>query len=250
MKFNSRLRKVQNEFNIEYPGIQELKTAEQGLQFYSNDIVKKMKKDLKIEKNSSILDFGAGTGQLAEIWRINHSINPICIEIDPSLEEVLKLKNFKVFKKLDQIPHMLEFIYTSNVLEHIEDDVSTLIDLKNKLLVGGKLVIYVPALPFLFSAFDISVGHYRRYSKKELIKKVTESGLEVEKCYWNDSLGILAAVIVKLLGYKRMVNLGNVKTFLIYDRVIYPISKILDLIIFKHLIGKNLFLVAKNSNLS
>ena len=41
MKFNSRLRKVQNEFNVEYPGIQELKTAEQGLQFYSNDIVKK-----------------------------------------------------------------------------------------------------------------------------------------------------------------------------------------------------------------
>jgi SAM-dependent methyltransferase len=250
MKFNSRLRKVQNEFNFEYSGIQELRIAEQGLQFYSNDIVKKMKQDLKIEKNSSILDFGAGTGQLAEIWRSNYRINPICIEIDPSLEEVLKLKNFKVFQKLNQIPHMVEFIYTSNVLEHIEDDVSTLIDIKNKLLVGGKLVIYVPALPFLFSAFDISVGHYRRYSKKELIKKVTESGLEVEKCYWNDSLGVLAAVIVKLLGYKRMVNLGNSKTFLIYDRVVYPVSKILDSIIFKHLIGKNLFLVAKNSNLS
>lgn len=250
MKFNGRLRKVQNEFNNEYSGIQELKIAEQGLQFYSNDIVKKMKQNLKIEKHSSILDFGAGTGQLAEIWRSNYRINPICIEIDPNLEEILKLKNFKVFQKLNQIPHMLEFIYTSNVLEHIEDDVSTLIDIKNKLLVGGKLVIYVPALPFLFSAFDISVGHYRRYSKKELIKKVTESGLEVEKCYWNDSLGVLAAVIVKFLGYKRIVNLGNSRTFLIYDRVVYPISKILDSIIFKHLIGKNLFLVAKNTNLS
>lgn len=250
MKFNRRLRKVQNEFNIEYPGIQELKTSEQGLQFYSNDIVKKMKQDLRIEKNNTILDFGAGTGQLAEIWRTKYRINPICIEIDPSLEEVLKLKNFKVFQKLDQIPHMIEFIYTSNVLEHIEDDVSTLIDIRNKLIVGGKLVIYVPALPFLFSAFDVSVGHYRRYSKKELIKKVTESGLEVEKCYWNDSLGILAAVIVKLLGYNKIVNLGNVKTFLIYDKVVYPISKILDSIIFKHVIGKNLFLVAKNTHLS
>jgi len=249
MKFNSRLRKVQNEFNIEFPGIQELKTAEQGLQFYSNDIVKKMNKELRIGKNITVLDFGAGTGQLAEIWRSNYKINPICLEIDPSLEEVLKVKKFKVFQKLDQIPDMVEFIYTSNVLEHIEDDVSTLVDIKNKLLAGGKLVIYVPALPFLFSAFDVGVGHYRRYSKKELIKKVTESGLEVEKCYWNDSLGILVALIVKLLGYKRLVNLGNVKTILIYDRIIYPISKILDSIVFKHLIGKNLFLIAKKSDL-
>ena len=248
MKFNFRSRNVQNEFSINYSGVQELKNIEQGLQFYSKDLVKKMKKGLKIEKNNRVLDFGAGTGQLAEIWRDKYKINPICLEIDPSLVEILMVKKFKVFQKLDQIQDMFEFVYTSNVLEHIDDDVSTLIDIKNMMLVGGRLVIYVPALPFLFSDLDVSVGHYRRYSKKGLIKNVTEAGFEVEDCYWNDSLGVLATLIVKLLGYKGKLNLGGIKSMYIYDRIIYPISKILDLILFKYLIGKNLFLIAKKTN--
>lgn len=108
-------------------------------------------------------------------------------------------------------------------------------------------MIYVPALPFLFSDLDISVGHYRRYSKKGLIQRVTEAGFEVENCYWNDSLGILATLVVKILGYRGKLNLGDVKSMYIYDRVFYPISKFLDLILFKHLIGKNLLLTAKKA---
>ena len=248
MKFNFRSRNLQNELSINYSGVQELKNIEQGLQFYSKDLVKKMKKGLKIEKNNRVLDFGAGTGQLAEIWRDKYRMNLICLEVDPSLVEILMAKKFKVFQKLDQVQDMFEFVYTSNVLEHIDDDVSTLIDIKNKMLVGGRLVIYVPALPFLFSDLDVSVGHYRRYSKKELIKNVTKAGFEVEDCYWNDSLGVLATLIVKLLGYKGKLNLGGIKSMYIYDRIIYPISKILDLILFKYLIGKNLFLIAKKTN--
>lgn len=247
MKFNFRPQNVQDEFRINYSGVQELKNIEQGLQFYSKDLVKKMKKGLKIEKNNSVLDFGAGSGQLAEIWRNSYEINPICLEIDPSLIEVLMVKKFEVFQKLDQIRDMFKFVYTSNVLEHIEDDVAALIDIRNIMLVGGRLVIYVPALPILFSDLDISVGHFRRYSKKELIKTVTKAGFEVENCYWNDSLGVLATLIVKWIGYKGKLNLGGVKSMYIYDRAVYPISKILDLILFKHLIGKNLFLIAKKA---
>jgi len=164
-KKSSQIR-TQTHENNHYSGVQELSDAEEGLQLYSQDIVKKMKKELRIGKNSTVLDFGAGTGQLAEIWRSSYKLNPICLEIDPSLVEVLMVKKFKVFQKLDQIQDTFEFVYTSNVLEHIEDDVSALIDIKNIMLVGGRLVIYVPALPILFSDLDISVGHYRRYSKK------------------------------------------------------------------------------------
>lgn len=61
MKFNSWQRNVQSNSRIMYSGVQELKNIEQGLQFYSRDLVKKMKKGLKIEKNNRVLDFGAGT---------------------------------------------------------------------------------------------------------------------------------------------------------------------------------------------
>ena len=52
----------------------------------------------QILPKGTILDFGAGTGQLAEIWRSNYRINPICREIDPNLEEILKLKDPKKSK--------------------------------------------------------------------------------------------------------------------------------------------------------
>ena len=249
MKFNFRLQKVQTKFNIEYSGIKELNNSEQGLQFYTEDIVKKMRKHIKIDTNDNVLDFGAGSGQLAEIWRDKYEINPICLEIDPSLVEVLVEKKFRVFQKLDEIQEKIKFVFTSNVLEHIEDDVAALKEIKNKMVVNGKLVIYVPALPVLFSDFDASIGHYRRYTKKELINKVTNAGFKVESCFWNDSLGILASLAVKLLGYEGKIKLGNVKFLLVYDRVIYPISKILDSILFKYLIGKNLFLIAENTGI-
>ena len=87
---------LQDKFNTKYSGVQELLDMEQGLQFYSKAVVKKMNKGLKIEKGNKILDFGAGTGFVAEIWRENYEINPICLEIDPSLVDVLVAKKFKV----------------------------------------------------------------------------------------------------------------------------------------------------------
>ena len=110
--------------------------------------------------------------------------------------------------------------------------------------VGGKLAIYVPALPFLFSDMDAQVGHYRRYKKKELIVKVQESGFVVEKCYWNDCIGVAAWFSLKILGYKGKTGIGSKKSLEIYDKFVYPISKILDRFFFKNVIGKNLFLFA------
>jgi len=136
-------------------------------------------------------------------------------------------------------------VYTSNVLEHIEDDRKSLRDIRAIMQVGRKLAIYVPALPFLFSDMDAQVGHYRRYKRKELIEKVQESGFTVEKCYWNDCIGVAAWFSLKILGYKGKVGIGSKKSLVIYDKFVYPISKILDKLFFKKIIGKNLFLFAK-----
>jgi hypothetical protein len=47
------------------------------------------------------------------------------------------------------------------------------------------------------------------------------------------------------LGYKGKVGIGSKKSLVIYDKFVYPISKILDKLFFKKIIGKNLFLFAK-----
>jgi SAM-dependent methyltransferase len=247
MRRNKKLN-VQSNFRREYSGKQELVDAEVGLESYNLDIVSQFYRNLNLDSKDQklkLVDFGAGTGALAEIWQREYGINPICLEIDNGLCKILNEKSFVTFQNLDLMSSDFTAVYTSNVLEHIEDDRKSLRDIRAIMQVGGKLAIYVPALPFLFSDMDAQVGHYRRYKKKELIEKVQESGFMVEKCYWNDCIGVAAWFSLKILGYKGKVGIGSKKSLVIYDKFVYPISKILDKLFFKKIIGKNLFLFAK-----
>ena len=97
--------------------------------------------------------------------RDKYSLSIECIEVDHELIEFLKRKKFSAFVSVEKLLHKYRFIYTSNVLEHIENDLETLVKLRSALSENGKLLIYVPAQPVLFSNFDYQVGHFRRYKK-------------------------------------------------------------------------------------
>ena len=242
----------QSESQTVYAGTSDLFNIENSLRTYSNDIVKKLAGGLGFRDNLNsritLLDFGAGTGTLAEIWKSLYGVMPICVEIDRNQLEILRSKGFKAFSSMAELDGLVNYIYASNVLEHIEDDVKVLMEMKTKILTGGKIAIYVPALSILFSELDKRVGHYRRYSKKELVRKVKAAGFDVQDCYYNDCLGVLATFLLKVFGYKNKIGLGSNQSLRFYDRFIYPISKLLDFILFRHLIGKNLILFAVNSN--
>ena len=240
----------QSDSRLEYSGTEELMDSEEGLDRYNRDVVKKIIQGFGLERHSgqlvSVLEFGAGTGVLAEIWESDYGITPTCVEIAPSLQKILISKGFKTLDNIAKLSQDQGFIYTSNVLEHIEDDLGALIQIRSHLEIEGKLAIYVPALPFLFSDLDRRVGHFRRYRKSELINKVEIAGFRIEYCHYNDCLGVLASLALKIIGYKNKAGLGSKKSLIFYDNVVYPISIILDKIVFKFLIGKNLLLIATN----
>lgn len=240
----------QSRTQISYSATSDLINLENGLHNYNIDIVKKLSYGLGFpdEHRSKILllDFGAGIGTLAEIWRGQFGVKPICIEIDKKQIQILKSKGFKVFSKISAVSGLVDYVYSSNVLEHIEDDFNTLKEIQKRMKIGGKIAIYVPALPFLFSDLDIKVGHFRRYRRSELLRKVKAAGFEITDCYYNDCLGVFASIILKIFGYNNKNGLGSIKTLIFYDKIVYPISKVLDHFIFKHVIGKNLVLFAVN----
>ena len=242
------MSKHQSLSNSEYPDHDLMFDTEEGLKGYNLHVVSMIYKALTrkttapIEK-SAIAEFGAGHGTLARIFLEKYNLKPECIEIDQRFTQELKKSGFTTFTSLIEADKQYQFIYTSNVIEHIENDVEALKDMRNALIENGRLVIYVPALPFLFSSFDESAGHFRRYSKQELITKVREAGFTIEKCHYNDSIGVMASLSVKALGYKKSTHLGSKKSLIFYDRCIYPVSRVLDFCGFKHIIGKNLLLV-------
>jgi SAM-dependent methyltransferase len=67
-----------------------------------------------------------------------------------------------------------------DVLEHIEDDVAFLRNLRRHLDPAGRLYLTVPAFQFLWSAEDTAAGHFRRYSRSTLRSVLERSGMEVE----------------------------------------------------------------------
>ncbi len=242
-------KKMQTPENLEYSGHEELRATEAGLLGYSTDIVKKLSRKMKIgirfSAKPEIMEFGAGSGFLAEIWEKVTGIKPDCCEIDPELVAAIKARGLRCFTSINHLDRKYHGIYTSNVLEHIEDDSLALRNLHSALLPNGALGIYVPAFPFLFSEMDEIVGHFRRYRRRDLIAKVEAAGFEVESCTYSDFVGYFASIFLKFVGFKRRTNLGSIRSLKFYDFWIYPISKTLDALGFRYLAGKNLILVAR-----
>lgn len=79
-----------------------------------------------------------------------------------------------------------------NVLEHIEDDLAALINMRRALEgTGGRLVLLVPAGRMLYSPLDRGLGHFRRYEPDELRARVEEAGFRIETTFWFNVLGML-----------------------------------------------------------
>jgi len=247
--FRSDERRMQTSENFQYSGHAELKATETGLIGYSTDIVKKLSRKMGLEKrfpeSIEVLEFGAGSGFLADIWMRENSVKPDCCEIDPTLVSAIRTRGFTCITSLSESERKYQGIYTSNVLEHIENDLGILKDLYHSLTPAGVIGIYVPAFPFLFSEMDEIVGHFRRYRRRELISKVETAGFLVEYCAYSDFVGFFATIFLKFVGFKRRANLGSAKSLRFYDVWIYPISRALDALGFRYLAGKNLILVAR-----
>lgn len=240
------LTKKQSSEQTDYAGIAELWETESHLPRYNHSIVCLFASF--IPNKHRVLEFGAGIGTMAREWVKIQQQSPDCIEIDKSLQKVLVERGFSTFTHANELHGQYTGIYTCNVLEHIENDVVALKELNRLLDPSGRLVIYVPAFMFLYSELDSSVGHFRRYERKELISKAQQAGFDVQCCYYVDSIGFFASLLLKLMGYKGDSSLGSTRSLDLFDRYIFPISKITDRLGLRFLFGKSLLLVATRKN--
>ena len=73
------------------------------------------------------------------------------------------------------------FVTLLDVLEHQENDHEFLADLVSKMPTGSTLIMTVPALQRLWSQWDVSLGHFRRYDKTSLLSCAEGLGLAFEE---------------------------------------------------------------------
>jgi hypothetical protein len=128
-----------------------------------------------------------------------------------------------------------------NVLEHVEDDAAELRIMHNSLTERGKICIFVPAVPFLLSDFDRQIGHFRRYSRNELVSKCERAGFKILLARGFDFPGIFPWLVKYRLLRSLTIEQSMVK---LYDRLVVPPIRLVETIL-KPPIGKNLILVAE-----
>jgi SAM-dependent methyltransferase len=87
-----------------------------------------------------------------------------------------------------------------DVLEHISDDVASLQSLKRKLKPGGKILLTVPANPWMWSAHDLAHHHHRRYTQKSLNRVIARAGLKVDLMSHFNSLLFPVAAAARMIG--------------------------------------------------
>ena len=193
----------------------------------------------------NVLEVGAGCGSFTRDY-IDDKINATLTETDNKNFEDLKTnfinsKNIKISNKtIFEIEDKFDTILYLHVLEHIEDDQKELKEIETKLNKGGHLIIMVPRHQKLYSNFDKSIGHFRRYEMNFFEKNFYNLNRKLLKSL--DSFGYFLYFLNKLF-FKNEKFPSKFKIF-IWDKIFTPLSIALDLIT-NYKIGKCIIAVYK-----
>lgn len=119
--------------------------------------------------------------------------------------------------------HMAEFsvdsVVTVNVLEHVPDDAAFLRAARSVLRPGGRLLIFVPALPAIYGTLDTVFEHHRRYTRRTLRAALAGAGFTIPTLRYVNLPGVLAWFITGRVLRKKTLNPADVAA---YDRLVIP----------------------------
>lgn len=204
-----------------------------------------------------LVEVGAGLGSFSELILSHHDCETLSL-VEPSREmyEQLRVRagQMPASPRIDvyhasfpeaalmitakQAPDSVIYV---NVLEHIEDDEAELTAIHNALSSHGRIFIFVPALSWLYGAFDARVGHLRRYMKNDLEAKLHRAGFQTIVSSYFDLAGVAPWWIKYRLLKSATMQAGAVR---FYDRYIVPSARRFESVI-KPPLGKNLIVVAE-----
>jgi len=225
------------------------------LQDFSNDYrLKSLFRMIPTNNAWSVLDIGSGNGVIAEFMAEKFrkmTLSDYSSSIVDNLKEKFSghsnINVLKINAESFSTDEKFEMITATDIIEHLEDDLSCLHSCREALCGGGVLFISVPAIQFLYGTRDKKYGHYRRYNRGNLRKKLKEAGFAVKKLrYWNIT-GVLPYLISEkifkkeLVGPSRSVQSAKDK---ILNRFIYGILRVESFISFLPM-GLSLIAVAE-----
>jgi SAM-dependent methyltransferase len=199
----------------------------------------------------NILEVGAGSGNFSEFLLESKPQQLVCLEPSENMYPLLaerighhsnaQARQTFLCDAAAGLEASQDTVFYVNVLEHVEDDALELKLALQTLRPGGHLLIFVPALPFLFGTADENFGHFRRYTKSTLQSLLAHLPAKIVECRYFDFAGILPWWLSFVVLRQQSLSPGMVK---LYDRRVVPVARFLESLVLPPF-GKNLLLVAR-----
>jgi SAM-dependent methyltransferase len=186
--------------------------------------------------NSKYLEVGCGTGfVLRMLHKTFSNWSMFATEAQPEGIDFAKTRVTREVKffQMDAcaIPFTDEFdaIGAFDVIEHIRDDVKAINQIYAALKPNGYFILSVPQHMFLWSKYDETACHFRRYSNKELTEKLTAAGFSiVESTSFNTLLLPLMAASRYLLKNKGEASIDVLQELRLNPVVNFILSAVLS----------------------
>jgi len=227
------------------PDSQTLESMSQAV-WYNQWTLNKFKAYLK----GKILEVGCGTGNFSTHLAKYGNLTAVDINQDYVKQAKKKVENGEVgigdIEKDQYFFGNKKFntIVCLNVLEHIKNDDQAIKNIHALLTKDGFLILLVPAHQFLYNLIDKSIGHFRRYEKKQLKSLLHNNDFEIVKLRTLNFLGSIGWFIAgKLL---RNNKVGEVKIRIF--NIISPFFLLLENL-FEPPIGTSILIIARKKKL-
>jgi SAM-dependent methyltransferase len=161
------------------------------------------------DRRPRILDVGCGTGanllmlsQFGDAEGVDVSEDALAFCRERGLENV----KLGAAEKLPYDDGTFDLVTALDVVEHLDDDLAGLREMRRVLRPGGRVLLFVPTFMFLWGLQDDVSNHRRRYRMPELERVLEQAGFEIERTTYAN-----ITFFMPILAMRKLMRLTGIK---------------------------------------
>ncbi len=134
---------------------------------------------------AKFVDVGAGDMYFARVLRMRTSHPIVAIDSNYPSDTAAACDDIQCYRDLTQLPKgYADCVLLMDVLEHVDRAVEFVTETIELLQADGFFYVTVPAHQYLVSEHDIFWKHFRRYSKRTLLKEFQQSNIAIVELFY------------------------------------------------------------------
>jgi len=156
----------------------------------------------KNENPLRILDVGCGTGANLELLGEYGEAEGVDVSTDAlsfCRQRGLNSVRLGEAEKLPYPDESFDLVTALDVVEHLDDDLAGLREMRRVLKPGGRAMMFVPAFMFLWGVQDDISHHRRRYTMKQLKDTVRAAGFEIDRATFANITFFIPTLVGRVL---------------------------------------------------